>query len=106
MTEKQLNEVSFPGLQGQVRGTQTDYEFPLGSVTEEQGESASWARRGYLSEDIKRNHCVSNSDKIVLLENNYICIDHSRTFDVFPNLHIPLLKRAGSLAGIAFLPEF
>lgn len=44
MTGKQLNEVSFPGLQCQVRGTQTDYEFPLGSVTEEQGESASGAR--------------------------------------------------------------
>lgn len=38
MTGKQLNEVSFPGLQCQVRGTQTDCEFPRGGVTKEQRE--------------------------------------------------------------------
>lgn len=39
--------------------------------------------------------------KNMLLENNQIFIDSNRTFDVFPNLCILHLKRAGFLAEMA-----
>lgn len=44
----------------QARGTQANYEIPLGSITEKRGELQSRARRCYLGRDIKHNHSLSD----------------------------------------------
>lgn len=96
------NSTKFLSLscQCQSRGTQTDYEFPLGSVTEK-WRICKLGQEVLLCGDNKHGHWSSNYDKNVLLGNNEIFIDSNRTFNMFPNLCISHLKRAGSLAGMA-----
>lgn len=79
----------------------TAYEFPLGGVTEKQGNLQS-GRGGAIKVEILNIVTVEViMIKNMLLENNQIFIDSNRTFDVFPNLCILHSKRAGFLAEMA-----